>query len=505
MPLPGWGAESFPGPVRNGTPTYFYGLVEFVSKLENLTKDLGVESLEQTMTFQIRNKKPHPSMLDSPVFFHSSNVGAHTALGDPEVVPISLLSINVDWEFLAVPAEGWPGPSILNVMVIAGIYGGLLAAGLAYLLIQRLRSLSGSSKLLEEELKKRREETLQRAWSAVEELASPMVLISAELFMQLGRLTSFEELRNRGKVIALDTLAQVQKFRETRWIIFFSHQWLGYSAPDKANLHYSTMCGALASIIAALPLKGGAPSLDRAFVWVDFGSISQVNRSAQALCINSLPLFASVADAFVMVAPQTEHIDTELPCDWETYSRRGWCRAEILCKVCASGVSNMYIAKEASKLETLSVQKFKEMSISVFEGDFSCCALGHPNGSACDKKKLMSPMLGMYLVLAEDMQGAEGGEKAAAPDDTKAEVFEYLTEQQELFFPHSTKYVSGKEGKEVVQELFGDVVTTTSSSGMPTRQSSMGSSHNSVAGLDVGIPLACPAQLHDKFGVRMGL
>jgi len=197
-----------------------------------------------------------------------------------------------------------------------------------------------------------------------------------------------------------------------------------------------------------------------------------------------------------MVVPDTEHIDTQLPCDWESYSRRGWCRAEILCKVCASGVSNMYIAKQASKLETVSVQKFKEMSISVFEGNFSCCALGHPNGSVCDKKKLMSPILGMYLLLLEDTQASE------AKDSTKAEVFDYLTEQQELFFPRSTKYVSGKDGKEEVQELFGDVVkTTTSSSRVPSRQSSCAKAdsfaHTSNAELSIDIPVACPVQLRD--------
>jgi len=510
MPLPGYGAESFPGPVKNGNQTYFYGLVEYVSKLPNLTADLNVPLLEESMTFQFRNTNPHPTMSDSPVFFHSSDIQADTVLDDPEIVLISIPEINVEWEFLAVPKDGWPGPSIIYILLIAGIFGGLVAAGLAYFLIRRLIRLSGSSKLLEEQLEKQREETIRKAWYAVEELAAPMVLISVKLFYDMGTLTSAEELRNAGKVIILDTLAQVQAFRQTRWIIFFSHQWLGYAFPDKDNLHYSTMCGVIPSIMSALPHKDTTPSVDTTYIWVDYGSISQINRSVQALCINSLPLFASEADAFIMITPEVKHINTHLPCNFETYSQRGWCRAEVLCKVCASGVSNMYIAKNPFQLEPLTMQKFKELSLSVFEGKFTCCALRHPDGSQCDKQKLMSPILGMYLALSEDMQGTEAAgvdkdldsakvEEGAAvknPDNAKAAVFEYLTEKQHLFFPQSTKYLMEK--KEVEQELFGDVVTKSISfesgvSRVVSRKSTGNLSHSGSS--DTGIPSACPIEL----------
>jgi len=364
--------------------------------------------------------------------------------------------------------------------------------------------MSVSSKLLQAELQTQCDEINEKTLASVEELAAPMVLISAELFLKLGRLTSYEELRNTGKVISLDTLAQVQLFRQTRWIIFFSHQWLGYSFPDKKALHYHTMCDAIPSVIAATPCKSNAPDVSTTFIWVDYGSISQVNSSVQALCIDSLPLFASEADAFVMVVPDTEHMSTSLPCNYETYSQRGWCRAEILCNVCASGTSNMYVARGDSDLETLSMERFKQLSMSVFEGNFTCCALGHPNGSICDKQKLKSPILGVYYNLKNDLEGGVAGK---AQYSSKAEAFEYLTEHMDVFFPHSTVYTSVKDGKQVSQreDLFGAVVRTSSQETVGRWKSLKSSESNGNAlqhaadvSPNIGIPFNCPIQLQDN-------
>uniref|UniRef100_A0A7S4S494 CHASE domain-containing protein n=1 Tax=Alexandrium monilatum TaxID=311494 RepID=A0A7S4S494_9DINO len=507
-PLPGYGAESLPGGLdANGNQTYFYGLVEFVSKVDKLTEDLQLDSVARRMSFQFRNKNPHPSMADTPVFLTSPDIGPGAVLERPVTIPISLPDIRIEWEFLAVPVGGWPGPNLLVVVLLGGIYGGLAVAGLVYLLVRRLLRMSASAKLLEASLQRQRREAVERACSAVAELAAPMALISAELFAELGRLASFEELRNAGKLIILDTVEQVQRFREQRWIVFFSHQWLGYSAPDANNVHYSTMRDALTAIMAALPLKGGcAADFRSAFVWVDYVSISQVNRSSQALCINSLPLFAAEADAFVMVVPEVRHSDTQLPCNLETYRQRGWCRAEILCKVCASGVAGMFVARGGG-LQRLTVGRFKELSISVFEGTFTCCTLCHPKGMVCDKQKLASPILGMYISLTKDMETPEDGEAAGPPDGAKAEVFEYLTEQRELFFPHSMKYKTLREGEgqEVDQELFGDVVRSNSISSITeemalsprtsSRQPSDGAGpHSAAAPVDAGIPTVCPWQ-----------
>jgi hypothetical protein len=59
-------------------------------------------------------------------------------------------------------------------------------------------------------------------------------------------------------------------------------------------------------------------------------SIPQRTRNTQKLAINSLASYASIADAFVIVAPTVTHEDTGLVCNVATYNRRMWhapCRA----------------------------------------------------------------------------------------------------------------------------------------------------------------------------------
>ena len=65
-----------------------------------------------------------------------------------------------------------------------------------------------------------------------------------------------------------------------------------------------------------------APALAR---WLDYISIPQANRTLQSLSIDSLALYASMPDYFVVVAPPATHVDNARVCNKKTYLRRGWC------------------------------------------------------------------------------------------------------------------------------------------------------------------------------------
>ena len=67
------------------------------------------------------------------------------------------------------------------------------------------------------------------------------------------------------------------------------------------------------------------PKADAPFyVWLDYISIPQANKTLQSLSISSLALYASMPDYFVVVAPPATHMDEQCACDKETYLRRGW-------------------------------------------------------------------------------------------------------------------------------------------------------------------------------------
>ena len=77
------------------------------------------------------------------------------------------------------------------------------------------------------------------------------------------------------------------------------------------------------------------------FVWVDYTSIPQACRYTQKLSISSLPVYASHLRYFVIIAPPTMHTSTFKMCNYESYSRRGWCRLEQWARLAAEGTPQL--------------------------------------------------------------------------------------------------------------------------------------------------------------------
>ena len=84
----------------------------------------------------------------------------------------------------------------------------------------------------------------------------------------------------------------------------------------------------------------------------------QRNRTLQALAIKTLPFFASMSSIMVIIAPATTHADTNTVCDFETYRRRMWCRAEVFSFYCRRGLEDMYIAdKQDASYHLINVEE----------------------------------------------------------------------------------------------------------------------------------------------------
>lgn len=135
LPLPGFNASSLPGPIRNGTQTYFYGLIEFVSMIDKMTESLSLDQVQLKMSYQFRNKNPHSSMT-TPVFANSPDCPPGCKLENPVVVPISDPELLVDWEFVAVPKGGWKGASSLYIVAMVSVYCGFCASFLTFMFME---------------------------------------------------------------------------------------------------------------------------------------------------------------------------------------------------------------------------------------------------------------------------------------------------------------------------------------------------------------------------------
>ena len=85
-------------------------------------------------------------------------------------------------------------------------------------------------------------------------------------------------------------------------------------------------------------------NLDHVKVWVDYCSIPQACSASQTLAIRSLTVYASSASAFVVVAPDVQHDNTDKLCNLGSYRTRMWCRAEQLCYTLSNGEEQLWIA-----------------------------------------------------------------------------------------------------------------------------------------------------------------
>jgi len=303
---------------------------------------------------------------------------------------------------------------------------------------------------LEEERKARIQKTVEKAVRGAGKLVHPMVLISAENFSNLEQLTSYEELRNTGKLVYLDTEEALASFKSEHSIVFLSHQWLAWGFPDNATkTHLNAMKSAVKSASQRVSETSSRErcAWKNTYIWVDYCSIAQDHRGMQMLAVSSLPVYASSADIFVIIAPPAEHQSTR-HCDLESYNARGWCRAEVLAKICSSGLDNFFIFASEGELEAVTEKRLPSLSMYVFEGEFSCCQQKHIK-STCDKEALVEPVLGLYSLVLRQVRAGINLQRMDP-------VLQHIRENKERFFP--TTYRFHTEGSVEDRELFGPLV-----------------------------------------------
>lgn len=103
---------------------------------------------------------------------------------------------------------------------------------------------------------------------------------------------------------------------------------------------------------------------------VDYSSIPQKHKGSQLLAINSLALYASIANALIIAVPAAKHVSTNLFADAESYQARAWCRAEQFCYSIGHGANNLWVASSANPTDIrLADSKWLETSLFVFEGE----------------------------------------------------------------------------------------------------------------------------------------
>eukprot|EP00930_Biecheleria_cincta_P068366 TRINITY_DN5574_c0_g1_i4.p1 TRINITY_DN5574_c0_g1~~TRINITY_DN5574_c0_g1_i4.p1 ORF type:complete len:1004 (+),score=184.27 TRINITY_DN5574_c0_g1_i4:103-3114(+) len=277
------------------------------------------------------------------------------------------------------------------VLTILGIVAG--AALLVAMIGWVIRTFLQKRRLQQKE-EQRQWQLIAEALATMKDMRFPMVVLPICVFAELNRFVAHESIRDWSSraLTFLDTPAEIISFMGVNFVIFLSHQWLSWSEPDPNGTQYRCAVRAVQQCIES---KGW--DYQKCFVWCDIFSIPQKNKAQQASAISSLPVFASSAHAFIVVAPDSEHQHTNQLCGVNTYKDRAWCRAELLSHSLANGVENMYIATNEGELNTVKLDSaMMSASLYVFEGDLTCCRILHEGMVMCDRERLMVPFLCLY-------------------------------------------------------------------------------------------------------------
>lgn len=110
---------------------------------------------------------------------------------------------------------------------------------------------------------------------------------------------------------------------------------------------------------------------------VDYSSIPQKHKGSQLLAINSLALYASIANALIVAVPQAKHVSTNFFADAESYQARAWCRAEQFCYSIGHGSNNLWVASSPDPADIkLADSRWLATCLLVFEGEWQpFCAM----------------------------------------------------------------------------------------------------------------------------------
>ena len=318
------------------------------------------------------------------------------------------------------PGEWWNKWDYLPLILV--VLGGVITLVLlVFLLWRAVRRCKEARRLLllhEAQVQAR----IMEATKKLSTLSFSMCFVPFSKLRQHGKLVPHEEARLAGELVVIDTFDQLHSFLKASPTVFISHQWLDFGAPDPNNVHFDAICAALVQLCDEFDKDP-----DELHVWLDYSSIPQVNRVLQKLSIDTLSVYASVCTYFVIVAPETVHLGTGLPCNKETYSRRGWCRLEQWARIAVGGVHNIYLYQQ--KGEPLRPIKkdaeWLQKSIFVCGGDFA-----KPDE---DRPKLVDNLLALWGCMLETKDGS--------PEVTA--IYDHVVARRHEVFPKA---------------LFGDLV-----------------------------------------------
>mmetsp|Transcript_46082 Transcript_46082/g.109532 ORF Transcript_46082/g.109532 Transcript_46082/m.109532 type:complete len:588 (-) Transcript_46082:94-1857(-) len=187
--------------------------------------------------------------------------------------------------------------------------------------------------------------------TGVHHCSFPMYVVKVSDFLEMeGVPEPHQVLRRKGLL---------HEWQPSFFVIFVSHQWLGRGSPDPSGQQMTVLRHALqawidGSMTVEVDLvrtfgdqRHFTTSYDRVatgYLFLDWFAIPQLTERADgvnddatvsdtARAVQSIPAYVESCDMFVALVPDLVHSDTGLQCNYSTWLSRGWCRAELWCRL----------------------------------------------------------------------------------------------------------------------------------------------------------------------------
>jgi len=154
----------------------------------------------------------------------------------------------------------------------------------------------------------------------------------------------------------------LHKWKPGMFVAFVSHQWLGITHPDPAGTHTCFLRKALREVLSgSVAVESDIVSQNRGanlhsvsaetrqqladgYLFFDWFAIPQitsrlpgvnedVTRSEAAKAVQSIPAYVEASDLFIALVPEVKHQDRGSYCNYTSWLQRGWCRAELWCRL----------------------------------------------------------------------------------------------------------------------------------------------------------------------------
>ncbi|CAJ1453513.1 unnamed protein product [Effrenium voratum] len=183
----------------------------------------------------------------------------------------------------------------------------------------------------------------------VHEYLFPMYLVKVSDFLQMrGPPEPHDVLKAKGLL---------HEWQPGMFCVFISHQWLGIRFPDPSGRQLEVLRKVLRRFIdRSLKVEADMTrmmsrdeptsyeQIQDGYLFLDWFAIPQITartdginedatRSDAALAVQSIPAYVEASDLFFALVPELTHVDTGRECNYETWLWRGWCRAELWCRL----------------------------------------------------------------------------------------------------------------------------------------------------------------------------